>query len=91
MTSDSNRPSDPNTYNDLIDDGMATSPPGSWPVASQDIEKPDPFESIQPGAKATHHISGHGHGHGGEVDEFLPKRKGTAERIAMLPPEILEQ
>ena len=70
---------------------MAASPPGSWPVALQDIEKPDPFESIQSGAKATHDILGHGHGHGGEVDEVLPDRKGIAERIAMLPPEILEQ
>lgn len=70
---------------------MAASPRGSWPVALQNVEKPDPFESIQSGPKATHDISGHGHGHGGEVDELLPSGKGTAERIAMLPPEILEQ
>lgn len=78
---------------------MAANPSGSWPDALQHIEKPDssdPFdsfesiESIQPASKAAQHISGHGHHHA-EIDEGLPKRKGTVERIAILPPEILEQ
>lgn len=69
-----------------MDDGMAASPPGSWPDALQHLEKPSPLESIQPGSKAGNH-----HGHGAEVDEALTKTKGAAEQLAILPREILEQ
>ncbi|MCJ1463090.1 hypothetical protein MMC07_001695 [Pseudocyphellaria aurata] len=73
-------------YNELMDDEMAASPPGSWPDKLQRIEKLNSLEPIQPGSQAVNH-----HGHGAEVDETLPRKKGAAERIAKLPREILEQ
>ena len=73
----------------LIDDAMAASTPGSWPDALQEIQKPDPSESIQTGSKASD--DGVSPGHGSEVDEVLPVKKRTAAQVAVLPPEILEQ
>lgn len=76
---------------------MAASPPGSWPGALEHAEKPDPapFESIKPGLRPSNQTSGHGYGRGrgrgGEADEMLSTRKETAEQIAILPLEILEQ
>lgn len=67
---------------------MAASPPGSWPDALHDIEKPEP---VQPGSKDGDQMSDHRHSHGSKVDEVLPKGKGAAGRIATLPPEIMEQ
>lgn len=70
---------------------MAASAPGSWPDALPHIEKPDPLESIQLSSKAGDHISGYDHGHDDEINEVLPNGKGTAKRMAKLPPKILEQ